>query len=90
MPAISYDKQRKSDDAVKFAILAAYKLPNDRADRVPDLDICFRAKAYSIIPGVNLVVQGDVPVAKFRVPNFAIDYPLGGEGDFQSYYRLRL
>ena len=40
-------------------------------------------------PRGDLVVQGDVPVAKFRVLKSAIYYLLGSK-NFQIYYRLGL
>ena len=39
--------------------------------------------------GGDLVVQGDVPIAKFRVSNSAIYYLLGSK-NFQIYYRFRV
>ena len=39
--------------------------------------------------GGDLVVQGDVPVANFRVINSVIYYLLGSQ-NFQIYYRLGL
>ena len=39
--------------------------------------------------GGDLVVQGDVPVAKFRVSNSAIYYLLGSK-NFKIYYRFRV
>ena len=40
-------------------------------------------------PRGDLVVQGDVPVAKFRVSNFAIYYLLGSK-NFQIYHSVGL
>ena len=40
-------------------------------------------------PRGALVIQGDVPVAKFRVSNSAIYYLLGSK-NFQIYYRFRV
>ena len=39
--------------------------------------------------GGDLVVQGDVPVAKFRVSKSAIYYLIGSK-NFQIYYRVWL
>ena len=46
---------------------------------------------YSTPPGGggDLVVQGGVPVAKFRVSNSAVHYLLGSK-TFQIYYRSGL